>query len=194
MVTANGTARRPAILRADYLETTTGGGTPVSIASGAAVAFAGSQFTVSKPADEPRTSNTTVSQDADLVVSLLPLATYRFRFVLFYNGAASATADVKCSLIAGGVPSLIVWGGTGLDTGAALTTPVGQVNTSVQTAAGTLRSFATAGPAVPCMAVIEGTITGGSGGTLALQWAQRVSNATSTIIMKGSSLTVERIG
>jgi len=64
----------------------------------------------------------------------------------------------------------------------------------VQTAAGTLRSFATASPAVPAMAVIDGTVQGGAGGTFALQWAQRVANATPTIIMKGSTLTVERIG
>jgi hypothetical protein len=125
---------------------------------------------------------------------MIPGRVYRFRFMLIYDGPGSASADLTMSLIAQGAPALVQWTVTGLAL-ASLTVPQGQMTARIAQAAATAVSVPTAGVGAQTAAVafVEGLVGPGSGGTFALQWAQRVANQTPTTLHAGSTLTVEQV-
>jgi hypothetical protein len=184
------TSNRPTQIIAPYLEAN---GTNIALSSASAPAAFASRWTVVKQAPTARHSTTTVSQDPDLGLTMVAGHKYMFEMALIYDGPASATADLKVSLIAQGVPP-VIWAVDGLDTTTGITAPHGPANRSVWQTSGALQSFATAGVGTPAAASIKGTVGPGAGGTFALRWAQRVSNATSVTLYAGSSLTMELIG
>lgn len=150
-----------------------------------------------KAADQSVTSSTTVVNDNDLVVPVAANATYDFDGFIFWIG--NETGKIKFGMNAP-TGATLDWGllagydgDTGFNTGgthgaaqfwlkqAQTTFPTGTIQYAASTALLT--------------GLLKGRITTGStAGNLTLQWAQFVSNATSTTLKAGSWLHAQRVG
>jgi hypothetical protein len=136
-----------------------------------------------KTADEPVASSTTFQNDDQLSgFTVLANAVYELLLVTTYQASVAGAMKQRFVIPAGA--SIENWfflynpGTTTLSSG---TPGDGQVTGVAGTAAN-----------VPW--VIAGTLMMGStAGTLDWQWAQNASNATATIVRKGSRLTLRRI-
>jgi hypothetical protein len=193
VVGAGATSNRPTQLVAPYLENPAG--TDIAVVNGGCPPAMGSgRFTLTKLHPTARTSDTAVSMDPELGFTMIHGRVYQFRFMLIYDGPASAAGDLTVSLLAQGAPAFVQWTVLGLAPGR-LTAPQGPMATYVAPAAGTLVSVPTAGvgAATAAVAFVEGLVGPGAGGTFALQWAQRVRNTTATTLYAGSTLAVEQV-
>lgn len=122
-------------------------------------------------------NSTTLVSDATMV-TVLPAVTgvFKWRDVIYYS--SSQTADYKIAYTFGA--GTVIWGGSGLATGAAATT--GDTQQAVQIASGTSTAYGGAAVGTRLMLVVEGSITlAGVGATLQLQYAQQTLDATNTI-------------
>ena len=141
-----------------------------------------------KASDTSRASNTTQSNDPDLIVSVAANTAYEFRLWLNYEGGTQGSSDLKLGLA---VPAS--------STARASSTYVNSSGGSVVEAyytsgaaaqvpgtngAGNIRGFRMVGT----------LITGASSGSLALSWAQNTSSGTATTLHTGSVLEVWRVG
>ena len=136
----------------------------------------GIPVTVIKVTDESTDTDTVLSDDSALTVSVAANSEYIF-FCALHHGSASATPDIKYGVSA---PSgaVVVWGGVHTVTSLG----VGDSATNV-IAAGVDE------------AVYPGGLitTSATPGTFAIQWAQDVSDATATTVRADSSLTITKV-
>lgn len=152
-----------------------------------------------KSAEELRTSTTTFSDDADLVIPGRANAVYSVTLSLRVTGAGSATlGDILLRFtFPTGTGAALNIGYTGLQPGVAYGVATG----------GSVNAVDWYDTASPSTATSMGTVltnynkiigvgtwwVGAINGNLRLQWAQRVSTATSTKLGIGSSLTGVRM-
>lgn len=152
-----------------------------------------------KAADESRTSNVTLSDDADLFVIGAANATYEVTFMGRTTGAGSATlGDISVQWT---YPT-----GSGAQFSMAYMGLTFGVAYGVSTA-GSVNAITVLGTTSPSAAVSFGTpstnyssligkglwVVGQTAGVLRLQWAQRVSTGTSTKLGQGSFLALSRV-
>lgn len=136
----------------------------------------------------PIVSSTVLQNDTTLVTTL-PNVTgiYRWRDVIIYS--SSQTGDFK---VAYTWPGTAWWGSNGIAIGATGTTGDGQY--AVTTVSGTASPFGGANVGTRLILIVDGEVTlAGVGGTLQLQYAQQVSDATNTVVHAGSSREVWRV-
>lgn len=137
-----------------------------------------------KIADQSVTSSTTLVSDTHLSVSVLAAGTYAFRARL--HASVGATGGLKYSL-----------GGTATMTDIRASAIV--VDTATLTAlaaAGVIDALAddlTVAGATSYVVEIEGGFTVNAAGTFNIQFAQAVSDATASTLLRGSSLTVSPV-
>lgn len=147
-------------------------------------------LTVTKTADQSVTSSTALVNDTALSVTVAANATYQLMdCVLFYNGAAQGTADLKFQFTGPAGSTLNM-------TALAFPTSGGFGGTvfSGITGLSATRTAGTNGSSNTLPALLYGTlVTTATAGTFQLQWAQNTSNATATIIKAGSVLTLYRV-
>lgn len=138
-----------------------------------------------KTADEPLASNTTFQNDDHLSLPFAASKMYTIDGKLYLEGPTAG--DIKLQLTWTGTVTRLDWAATGLAT-------------TATTAEGDMLSIAQLGATTPPVAPITtGTITSNwstievsglliasTAGVLTLQWAQATSNATNTIVKKGS--------
>jgi hypothetical protein len=141
---------------------------------------------VVKPGDESATSNTTLHNDAALVLPVAVSSAYEFSCYIFFQ--AFAGGDIKWTWTGPAGITLVYdslhneGGGTLLNASA---TTYGLASAG-QAAGG--------GAGVNEAIVMRGTcVTGGTAGNLQLQWAQQTSSATATIVKANSHLVLRRI-
>lgn len=141
---------------------------------------------VYKSANQTRTNTTVLADDSELKFSMLANTKYQFEFQLFY-ATANATCDIVVTLNGpAGVDQLQAFldvrNATGGVQGSAYINAYGQTASN------------DAGGATDSIILITGTLSNGStAGDLAVQWAQRVSDAGATTVKKGSYLRAHRI-
>lgn len=134
--------------------------------------------TVSKAADAAAINNSTALINDPTLVTVLPAVTgvFKWRDIIYYSSSQTADYKIAYTFAAG----TVIWGGSGLATGAAATT--GDVQAAVQTVSGTSTAYGGAAVGTRLLLVVEGSITlAGVGATLQLQYAQQTLDATNTI-------------
>ena len=148
----------------------------------------GSWTEVFKTSDTARSSTTTLANDPALVFTVDAAGTYVAEFTVFAE--APSTPDIKIALIG---PSA---------TGQAYVSWT--QNTAGQTAATEMDDFAASATYLASITIastgFKSSITirarfvvGGSGGTVAFQWAQDTSNATASTVYAGSNLRYRKV-
>lgn len=151
-----------------------------------------------KAADTPR-ATATLTDDPDLTCLLDANAVYRIEFTLHYaaidlvSGSPAGRFRTQWTVPAGasGFRSAV-----GPDQGQVLsgTSSGGQGRWGVHQF-GTACTYGDRNDnTLLCYAQEEATVVTTTAGTVALQWAQAVTNATSTVLGQGSTLRVTRIG
>lgn len=141
---------------------------------------------VVKPADTPRNSTTSMTNDPDLVLPLKAGCKYEIRGVIFYDGPSAGSSDIQ-------------WTWT-IPSGSA-----GKYWNTRQTVSGAFAGafswFWTDNPNANTNGVgstmtlpFEGILSmGSSDGNLRFLWAQNTSNATNTHVQNNSYLIARRI-
>jgi hypothetical protein len=143
---------------------------------------------VRKTTDQTRTSTTTVTADADLLIPNVPASTYyRLNAVVGYN--ADTAADMKGGLYG---PS----GGSYVGTYRA--PPFGASGTSGSITYdfanfGSSFTFGGTGSGFNVAADFDGVLYSGTGGTVGFQWAQNTSNAIGTVVLTSSYIVLTPI-
>ncbi|MEQ1519714.1 MAG: hypothetical protein ABL936_00415 [Aestuariivirga sp.] len=160
-----------------------------SRADGSPLVAGGTWTSVFKTADQSRTNTTTLADDSTLVFTALASGIYTIRAKIF--GSADAAPDVKFSLVgpsaSGRSSQISVLNGEGGPTSEAetITASTTYISSTSILIAGVNRSF---------VIDISATITvGGSGGTVAFQWAQVTSSANNTTIGLGSYIEYRKL-
>ena len=148
----------------------------------------------SKPSNTSRNSTTTVSDDPDLFLPVAAGATYVVTGVIFYDGPAAGTGDIKWTFT---VPS----GATGQyqmihQNISGNTAGMWQVNWTDGPNLVTTQANAQGlgSPNVLAMTLNGLLVTGGSAGNLQWRWAQNTSNGTNTRVYNQSYLCAQRVG
>jgi hypothetical protein len=141
-----------------------------------------------KTSDQSIASSTTLTNDTELAVTVAANEIWAFEWVLMIAANVTANAKIAFTFPTGGTLALT---GSGSDA-AGTFTRFRQSSTTTPTTASTISG--TAFYAVPDATVLQGTfVNGGTGGTLQLQWAQNTSNASATIMKRGSAVYGRKI-
>lgn len=142
----------------------------------------GPHLIVRKTSDESVTSNTTLQDDNDLIMSLAANEIWRFDYVLLAEGAAGAI-NIGWTFPSGGRISVLSIAST--TTGAAdlfgrgsSTTPTGVI----------VDADLIASPDYVPVLLNGVFVNAGTAGSLTLQWAQKISSATPTTVKANSTL------
>ncbi|UYN89881.1 MAG: hypothetical protein KIT08_01260 [Anaerolineales bacterium] len=130
-------------------------------------------------------SNTTLSQIADLEMDLVAGGVYVFEAVLHVSAGASGGHKYRVAG-SGGLTATTINYYVQAQTGTAAPTIGTRVQDLGSTAAGV--TSATSG-----VCIIRGTIVVGDAGTLILEFAQNASNGTASSVLVGSCLEVVRV-
>ncbi len=148
----------------------------LSFTSGSAPSSSFGAQTVVKSANQTKTNNTTLQDDPDLQFSVGANETWTFRFVVQAN--ANATPDIKfaVSAPAGSTCSVGVIDGEGA-------VAVGNLGCGVSS------GIITGNTTADVYEVVGTVQTGGTAGTVALQWAQNTTSASAVVVYAGSFLT-----
>jgi hypothetical protein len=176
---------------------TLGGGILLGVNSGGAypgtvTAWRGGRYTVVKPSPTSRASNIVPSADPHLTTTLPPNSTFMFEFWLLADGPASAAAELQAGLTVPAGATTPGWSLMGLVPSAAGVSA--SLIAQAATTTGGTRVVGTAGTGTITSAIMKGIIvTGPSGGTFALNWAQGVSNVTATTLDAGSMMTLQQV-
>lgn len=143
---------------------------------------------VRKTSQETRSADTSPSQDDDLFVYVQPNATYRVRGLIFYNGGTSEDFRLGWEYP---TDAAMHWNPQGsIDSMAGVTADRWFGHASI----GTVVGPGTAGTGSPVHCRPHGhLITGATGGRFGVLWAQWVSGGTTTTVMPGSFLILNRI-
>ncbi len=141
-----------------------------------------------KAADESVVSSATLQDDDHLLVAVLANQTWKLDIVAFYDAVVAADIEFNLTFPAGAGGQ---WGIHGL--GVAATADTGEL-VAKSAALGTSLVSGGAGAGVPVMATMWALVrVAGTGGNLRLQWAQRVSDATATILKADSYIHAVRV-
>lgn len=141
---------------------------------------------VYKSANQTKTNDAVLANDSELKFSMVANAKYQFEMQLFYS-TANATCDIQVTLNGPSSPDqlqafLDVRNATGGVQGSAYISAYGTTASN------------DAGGATDSVIIITGSISNGANaGDLAVQWAQRISDAGATTVKKGSYLRAHRI-
>jgi len=132
---------------------------------------------VVKTADEVITSDSTLSDDAELVIALQANKVYHFYGSMYYKSGSTPDIKFACSIPAGATARRINDNWTAL--------------VKRNTSDFTVSSGAIAGTGNTDVQVYEGfVIMAGTAGNFAFQWAQNISNAGETTVFAGSHIVV----
>jgi hypothetical protein len=136
--------------------------------------------TLSKAADQSKTSNTTLADDNTLFFTMAASTKYRIRGMIFV-AAASGTPGFKYSLTGPASPTIVdILRVTGNTAAPAFSAP------DVAYVVAASLSLASA-PAPPGSLAFDAIVHNGTNaGTFSLQWAQVVSDANATTVRAGS--------
>lgn len=141
-----------------------------------------------KSADESVTSSTALQDDDELLFAGAANTAYRFRLVAFVTGSINGDIKFGFTFPTGAGGATITWMGYGVVSTA--TTQADALHSAgyvASTTADQTLTFNAHGNGT--LIIAEGYIEFGStAGNLILRWAQGTSNATATIVKKGSSL------
>lgn len=153
------------------------------------VSGVGQARTASRTADSsPLSSNTTLTNDTQLLLSVAANAKYRLSGLLGMLGPTAADMKLKFTAPAS---ATLNWVAYSQDT--ALSGPTGAIQTARMTLADTAACGTITG-STPVGALLSGILTtGGTAGTLQLQWAQNTSTAGNTIMAIDSFIELLRI-
>ena len=153
---------------------------------------------VTKEANEDRASTTTLTNDTDLVATLEANARYHVTFLIHFAALDAAQFQTAWTVPSGSSGVRSAAGAAWTLAGGAATAQAadgGYHRSGVHAFTTAVRYGSRNSASNQCVCVEEAYVTTSStAGTLALQWAQAVSNATATRVAAGSSLHVRRIG
>jgi hypothetical protein len=158
----------------------------LTVAQVNAMLGAGPFTLIKKSADLTRTSNASISNDSDLITTLLANSTYIVEIGL----AVSAPAG------GGGFKYAIDYTGTQVTLQSQLeTNNFGGSNTTINVGSGATIGVASplGGTILAAGTTLRGIISTSTTGQLAVQWAQNTSNATGTILAMGSYIRLQKI-
>jgi hypothetical protein len=143
---------------------------------------------VEKTSDQSIASSTTLTNDTQLAVSIGANEIWDFEWMLMIAAHVDADAKIAFTFPTGGTVALT---GSGFDAAGTF----GRFRHTTTTSPTTATSISGTGDyAVPDATVLTGTFTnGGTAGTLQLQWAQNTSNASATIMKRGSAVYGRKI-
>lgn len=165
-------------------------GDVAAISLGSGVSMSGTTLSASgmtvikKATTESVTSDTTLSDDAELKFTASANTDYFFRFTVFYY-QNSAVPDFKFGIQGPSSPTLIRFHSRSQMAGNASVTVTG----TIRTAFGSSDSTGNATQAGPGMVWVEGVLhNGANSGTVAFQWAQNSSSLDAVGVYKGSML------
>ncbi|MFL1903074.1 hypothetical protein ACJWDR_28815 [Streptomyces tauricus] len=151
---------------------------------------------IAKGTNEDRSSTTTLTNDSELVATLEANALYHIQFFIHFAAIEAAQIQTQWAVPASatGVRSAASAAWT-LAGGAATASAAdgGYHRSGVHAYTTAVRYGTRASASNQVVAQEESILTTVSAGTLALQWAQAVSNATATRVAAGSSLHVRRL-
>ncbi len=150
-------------------------------------------FSVYKVANETRTNNAVLANDAELVIANLPInKSYEFEAFLIWTQQGSTANGIQVQPVTSGAgAALITW-----EAEATVNTSTANANVTSNTAISSGQMIQTlgAGGATGQVMIVKGVITTAAAlGTLAIQWAQATSNATGTRMFLGSYLKVTQL-
>ncbi|GHH83876.1 hypothetical protein [Streptomyces capitiformicae] len=150
---------------------------------------AGQPDIVTKQITESVTSSTTFQNDDELFVSVEANAKYRVQLFLLHSSPTAGDIKLQFTAPAG---ASFNWGVHGAETAVTTSNAVPETVMASRNI-GEIANFG-GGASTGTTAFIEGTLTtAGTAGTLQLQWAQRVSDASATQVRAGTILSVKRI-
>jgi hypothetical protein len=139
-----------------------------------------------KAGDTGRASNTSVTNDPDLQLSLVGGATYEYRMAIIYkgftNGSSDMQAQVNAPASATGFSFFLRHQITSLT-----------FNDVLNTTFGVAVNVGTNGTSNVICLNIWGTVVTSGAGTLAFAWAQNTSSGTATTVMATSALLAQRL-
>lgn len=147
-----------------------------------------------KPLDQTVTNSTVMVNDTDMFFTVVSGATYVIDSYLQWVG--NDTGDIKFGFTFP-TPSTLHFGIFGPDDTATTFSAGGTRGTSewfARNAQTTSPSgfIQVSGSTSPLVGIIKGGFVCNTGGTLQLQWAQNVANATSTLLKAGSWMSIKR--
>lgn len=160
------------------------GRTTIALAPTAATRTTSDVF-VRKTADESVTSSAVLQDDDHIQFEVGPNEVWSFRCVLIYDGGTTGDIGVN---FAGPAGATISWGGYGAGTSVASAPNATVINTLGRSTA-TATNYGAVAVGTKQSIIMEGIIrTGSTPGTVKLQWAQAVSDATATTVYTDSHL------
>jgi hypothetical protein len=146
---------------------------------------------VLKGSDQPRTSNTTLGNDTDLLYALPAVGTYVFDIWLYATSAANAAGDLKVALT---FPAgTMRFSALGPDPAIASASVASGVWFTQLAATSGSSSISVGLSTNTNMIWVHGMFTATATGTLQLQWAQDTSNASSSTVKAGSHMRVTQV-
>lgn len=158
--------------------------------------------TVRKTADTARAATTSRTADPHLAYDGLANAVYIFDGFLKVDGDNTADVSLQLTVPTGALGEMLVWG-AGNNVIGASAAPALQVNTSdargymIRTETmdvNAARTFGLLGVGTPMGIVVNGTVRmSATPGTISIDWAQAVSNATATTFYTDSWIRFQRI-
>jgi hypothetical protein len=135
-----------------------------------------------------RPSVTALADDPHLVQALTT-GVWAFEILVLGYETTSGAGGLKLGLAFSGTKTDDIWGGSGV-IGGVQTVQGGVPFSSVLNSSGTMEINA----ASTCHFKITGSLTVTGAGNLSLQWAQVVSNANATNLVKGCYLLATKVG
>jgi hypothetical protein len=145
---------------------------------------------VRKVSDTNRAATTTFTDDPDLSITVEANAQYRVEFLIHYSSVAAAGFKTLWTVPSGATGLRACWG---VDISPTSTSnPTGDGRWGIHAFATTV-NYGTRDGTNQVMAWETGDLVTTSAGTLALQWAQTTSNASSTRVAARSYLRIERL-
>jgi hypothetical protein len=146
---------------------------------------------VMKTADQTVTNNSTLQDDAELLLPVVANATYEMNALVIYSGTTAGDCKIAWTAPAG---SALDWVSGGLDPAVGAAAVVGSRNFEIRALTDFAQSGGT-GAGNKLAIVPSGTLyTGGSAGTFRMQFAQFVAAAaTSAVVYARSKLSLRRI-
>ncbi|MFE9064941.1 hypothetical protein [Streptomyces violaceusniger] len=151
---------------------------------------------VRKTADETLTSNATLQNDDHLSAAVAANATYTFEVVLFtIEASGDFVGDIKTAFTIPASSTLHMMG-TGAhvtDLSSGTSSNAEWIGRPSQTTSPTQTLSYGVGTSQTALVLKGIIITGGTSGTLQLQWAQNVSDASGLTIKAGSWMVAERV-
>jgi hypothetical protein len=141
----------------------------------------GQHFVVRKAADESVTSSAVLQDDNDLILPVLANEVWLATWYLVWTAAAAGDLNTRFTFPSGTIAGSSVW----VKDNDVMTAGVYSATSSPSLEVSYAGAGATVIGPVPVSVLYTG---GGTGGNVTLQWAQKTSDATATVMKANSSL------